>query len=79
MKDTGITYGKSDPLCPDCDALMVLRQPEPWEGWEPFWGCSRYPGCRATRSMYAVERGEDGWDTNDRERRRADKKEHITK
>jgi hypothetical protein len=25
---------------------MVLREPRPWDEWEPFWGCGDYPRCR---------------------------------
>lgn len=34
------------PACPDCQAQMRLRESK--TGW--FYGCSRYPACRGTRS-----------------------------
>lgn len=42
---------KPVPVCPDCDALMVLRMPKENQTWEPFWGCSTFPKCRATRNI----------------------------
>jgi DNA-binding helix-hairpin-helix protein with protein kinase domain len=35
------------PLCPTCGASMRRRRGR--RG--PFWGCSRYPGCRGTRNI----------------------------
>jgi hypothetical protein len=26
---------------------MRLIRPTPPDDWEPFWGCSRFPGCKA--------------------------------
>lgn len=34
------------PSCPRCSSAMVQRQSKHGQ----FWGCSRYPGCRGTRS-----------------------------
>lgn len=43
------------PLCPRCSASMVKRlaRKGPRAG-EPFWGCSAYPKCKATRPMDAA-------------------------
>jgi len=50
------------PLCPKCDAVMVLRHRR--NDGAPFWGCSRFPDCRsivkiappppATPAIYSV-------------------------
>jgi restriction system protein len=34
------------PSCPRCSSAMVQRQSKHGQ----FWGCSRYPGCRGTRT-----------------------------
>lgn len=34
------------PNCPRCRERMVLRYRK--RDWEPFWGCTRFPRCRAT-------------------------------
>lgn len=44
---------KSDerPMCPRCDASMVLRTARKGvNAGKKFWGCSKYPGCRGTLS-----------------------------
>jgi hypothetical protein len=44
--------GRETPLCPDCNARMVLRTAR--RGYNPgnqFWGCPRYPDCRGTMSL----------------------------
>jgi len=41
------------PPCPECGAMMKLRRPRANQGWEPFWGCSRWPDCRGTRQIQA--------------------------
>jgi restriction system protein len=39
------------PVCPSCSAEMVLRTAKKGaNAGEQFWGCSRYPACRGTRS-----------------------------
>jgi len=38
-----------DPLCPKCSAPMVLRTSK--TNGDQFWGCSRYPSCRATKQL----------------------------
>ena len=56
------------PGCPRCGAPMVQRQARSGaHAGTPFWGCSRYPGCRGTRPVQAppaedTEDGEDGED-----------------
>lgn len=41
----------STPLCPSCGAVMVLRiARKGTQAGKQFWGCSRYPACRGTRS-----------------------------
>lgn len=42
-------YTFDDPRCLDCGAIMLLRKPKPGALWDPFWGCSDFPGCRGTR------------------------------
>jgi len=38
------------PACPQCGSKMVLREVKRGaRAGQSFWGCSRYPGCRATR------------------------------
>lgn len=39
------------PTCPECDAVMALRMPRAEQTWKPFWGCSTFPNCRATRNI----------------------------
>ena len=39
------------PYCPACGAQMVLRRPKPSQIWQPFWGCSQWPGCEGTRNV----------------------------
>ncbi len=42
---------QSTPLCPSCGAVMVLRTARKGtQAGKQFWGCSRYPACRGTRS-----------------------------
>lgn len=36
--------------CPECDAAMVLRKS--WKYPHPFYGCVRYPQCRATHGAH---------------------------
>lgn len=40
---------KEHPHCPRCGDLMTPRQPR--SGGKIFWGCTRFPGCRGTRSI----------------------------
>ena len=47
QKDEKKMGGGSTPRCPDCGARMVKREGE----FGQFWGCSRYPGCKGTRSL----------------------------
>jgi DNA-binding helix-hairpin-helix protein with protein kinase domain len=50
------TYGKStttssSPTCPRCSSRMVRRLAKRGRNaGNYFWGCSRYPGCKGTRS-----------------------------
>ena len=38
------------PICPRCDGEMVLRTARKGKNvGQQFWGCSRYPKCRATK------------------------------
>jgi restriction system protein len=38
------------PTCPKCNAQMVLRTAgKGAKAGSPFWGCSKFPGCRGTR------------------------------
>jgi len=39
------------PYCPECGAQMKLRRPKSGQDWRPFWGCSRYPGCKGNRNI----------------------------
>lgn len=40
------------PTCPKCGAEMKLRTAKQgWNAGSHFWGCSRYPVCRGTRSQ----------------------------
>ena len=40
------------PLCPKCESEMVLRKAKIGESkGEKFWGCSKYPQCKGTRSF----------------------------
>jgi len=41
---------KSVPLCPDCGAPMVLREPKKGQTFVPFFGCSDFPRCRGSLS-----------------------------
>jgi restriction system protein len=44
--------GESVPACPACGITMVHRTARRgWRAGEDFWGCSRFPACRATVSM----------------------------
>jgi len=56
-----IIQTKPEPYCPECGARMVLRKPPPGKDWKPFWGCNRYPECRATRSIQ-VDGKPDMWE-----------------
>jgi restriction system protein len=49
-------HGIAEPTCPQCGAGMVERKASrgPAAGGY-FWGCSRYPSCRGTRSARARE------------------------
>jgi ssDNA-binding Zn-finger/Zn-ribbon topoisomerase 1 len=42
---------KPEPYCPDCGGRMKLRKPGPGAAWDPFWGCSNYPGCKGSRDI----------------------------
>ncbi len=42
---------KPSPNCPECGARMVFRQGK--RG--PFWGCERYPYCKGTRDVTALD------------------------
>lgn len=48
------TEGVEAPNCPTCGAPMVQRRSR--RG--PFWGCSRYPECKGTRSLDGKTRQE---------------------
>ena len=52
------------PTCRKCGAQMALRRPEEFwcEDWPAFWGCSRFPVCRAT-----VDIGDDGKPIEDKD------------
>lgn len=43
-----------EPLCPECDAPMLLRKPRNGQHWQPFYGCIRYANtaaqCKGTRA-----------------------------
>lgn len=48
---TSLSSAKSIPngICPKCGAPMVLRTAQRGShAGQQFWGCSRFPGCRAT-------------------------------
>jgi len=46
------------PLCPQCNAAMVLRKARKGKNaGNEFWGCSKYPNCRGTRQ---IDAGTDG-------------------
>jgi len=39
------------PLCPQCNAPMVLREPKKnGKQFKPFFGCSKYPDCKGSKS-----------------------------
>ncbi|MDX1520214.1 MAG: DUF2726 domain-containing protein [Anaerolineae bacterium] len=47
------TTAEGQPLCPKCNAPMVLRtvrKPGPYHG-NQFWGCPDYPRCRGIRQV----------------------------
>jgi len=45
------------PACPTCGAPMVKRVAKRGaNSGQPFWGCSRYPECRGTRSIPSAPR-----------------------
>ena len=47
-----VVVDKSDPTCPQCGAIMVLRTAKKGtNAGSNFWGCSNYPSCRGTRAM----------------------------
>ncbi len=67
--------GNTAPHCPICKAPMVERTAKKGRrAGERFWGCSRFPRCRGTRSFShglerrhtAVKRGRKGGDTTHR-------------
>jgi ssDNA-binding Zn-finger/Zn-ribbon topoisomerase 1 len=43
-------------VCPECGAPMILRKTHKfkWRNGQPrlFWGCSRFPECRATHGAH---------------------------
>ena len=42
-----IIHRKPEPLCPECNTPMVLREPkDKTQRWEPFWGCAKFPECK---------------------------------
>ena len=42
----------TNPTCPQCSSRMVSRIARRGaRAGKPFWGCSRYPGCRGTRPI----------------------------
>lgn len=46
-----MTEGTSDPTCPECNAPMILRTAKRGtNAGSQFFGCSRYPACRAVRA-----------------------------
>lgn len=46
------TLHQDDPVCPKCGAGMVMRKAKAGRSpGELFWGCSRFPGCRGTRTV----------------------------
>ena len=50
----GVALSPSAPLCPRCEAPMVLRTARRGaNAGEQFWGCSTYPKCQATRPATA--------------------------
>lgn len=43
---------QTSPSCPSCGATMVHRTAKRGSNaGQPFWGCSRYPSCKGTRSI----------------------------
>jgi restriction system protein len=48
------TTPAGDPTCPRCGASMVLRTArQGTSAGRQFWGCSKYPACRATADVSA--------------------------
>jgi hypothetical protein len=37
------------PTCPKCGRPMRLREPKRGQTFQPFYGCTDYPGCRGSR------------------------------
>ena len=58
---------KPEPYCPECGAKMQLRKPRPSQHFDPFWGCSQYPGCRGTLNIQenGLPEQDDDWDDFD--------------
>jgi len=51
VETTSTTTTKNQPACPLCQSKMILRIAK--KGRNPgsqFWGCSRFPACRGTRT-----------------------------
>ncbi|MGA7982109.1 MAG: topoisomerase DNA-binding C4 zinc finger domain-containing protein [Chromatiaceae bacterium] len=45
-------FNATAPACPTCGATMVKRVAKRGaHSGQSFWGCSRYPDCRGTRSI----------------------------
>ena len=43
---------QANPGCPNCGAEMILRTAKKGSNaGQQFWGCSKYPGCRGTRTI----------------------------
>jgi len=49
-----IETAKAAPVCPECGAPMVLREARSDRAIRkgPFWGCSRFPSCKATHGAH---------------------------
>jgi restriction system protein len=49
--DPGAATVEEEPACPSCGSAMVLRQAKRGRNaGGRFWGCSRFPTCRGTRT-----------------------------
>ncbi|MCB2181317.1 MAG: restriction endonuclease [Desulfobulbaceae bacterium] len=50
--DTAQVSPQKDPICPKCGSGMIKRiAKKGTRAGEQFWGCSRFPACRSTRSI----------------------------
>lgn len=52
VQQTAAAPPPKDPVCPKCGSRMIKRTAEKgMRTGEQFWGCSKFPACRSTRSI----------------------------